>query len=342
MTDDPAPLITAVMIFRNGEDFIAEAIGSIVAQSFTDWELVLVDDGSWDGATAIARGFAERHPGRIRYIEHPGHENRGMSASRNAGVAAGRGRYVSFLDADDIWLPERLGVFVEVARAFPEAGMIYGPTLYWYSWAGIGETYLGQPDEPGNMQLPVRTLLEAPAVLRQFILSEGGSLPGICSLLVRRDAYEAVGGFEPSFRGLYEDQVFLSKMAATQPIVVIAEVLDYYRQHAASCCSVAVTTGEYDPGDYHPARAHYLRWLRGYMAGIGLDDPVLKRAVARQLLPYDVPGYVRASKLTRRLQAGAMRRVRARVPGIVLRHWWRWQERRARRRGAVGSSPQGS
>ncbi|WP_052208753.1 glycosyltransferase family A protein [Croceibacterium mercuriale] len=328
------PLITAVMIFRNGEDYIAEAIESILAQSFTGWELVLVDDGSWDGATAIARAFAAAHPARIRYIEHPDHANLGMSASRNAGVAAGRGRYISFLDADDIWLPQRLGMFMDVARQFPEAGMIYGPTLYWYSWAGDGETYLGQEDQPGDMQLPVRTLIPPPVALRKFIQTAGGCLPGICSLLVRRDAYDAVGGFEPSFRGLYEDQVFLSKMTATHPVVVIAEVLDYYRQHAASCCSQALTTGEYDPVGYHPARGTYLRWLQTYLRKIGLDDAVLDHAVARQLRPYSIPGYIPMDKRIRRLWNGAARRIRAVTPGIVLRQWWRLNAwRHARRAG---------
>ncbi|WP_347302964.1 glycosyltransferase family A protein [Croceibacterium sp. TMG7-5b_MA50] len=322
MTGDPLstpPLITAVMIFRNGERFIAEAIESILAQTFTDWELVLVDDGSWDGATAIAQSYAAAHSGRIRYIEHPDHANLGMSASRNAGVAAGRGQYISFLDADDIWLPDRLEKFVEVSHAFPQAGMIYGPTLYWYSWADTGANYLGREDEAGNMHLPPRQLIPAPTALRQFILTSGGSLPGICSLLVRRDAYEAIGGFEPSFRGLYEDQVFLSKMTAAHDVVVIDEVLDYYRQHASSCCSQAIATGAYDPGTWHPARAGYLRWLQGYLSSIGLDDPVLKRAVVQQLRPYRVPGYIPVAKRVVRLWRGLVRRARSRVPPPLRR-----------------------
>ena len=77
-----APMVSAIIIFLNGERYIAEAIESIRAQTFADWELILVDDGTTDGATAIARRYAAEHPGRIIYTEHPGHENRGMSASR--------------------------------------------------------------------------------------------------------------------------------------------------------------------------------------------------------------------------------------------------------------------
>lgn len=319
------PLVTAVMIFLNGEKYIAEAIDSIVAQTYENWELILVDDGSTDGATAIARDYAARFPGQIRYIEHPNHENRGMSASRNAGVAAGTGAYVSFLDADDIWLPERLESFVEVAASFPEAGMIYGPTLYWYSWAkDLGEAppVEGQDDFPGEVDLPTYELLPDPVVLRQFLVTNGGCLPGICSLLVKRRSYEEIGGFEPSFRGLYEDQVFLSKMAAGFPIVVIDEVLDYYRQHSESCCWRAVKSGEYDPLYHHPAKAKYLHWLRGYVKSLELRDEIISTAIRQQLRPYQIPLYIPSGRLWRATKRTGRRILRAYLPVSVRRAIW--------------------
>ena len=84
----PSPAVTCVLIFLDGARFIDEAIRSVVAQGDdVDWELVLVDDGSTDQSTAIARRWASADV-RIRYLEHAGHVNLGMSASRNAGVAA--------------------------------------------------------------------------------------------------------------------------------------------------------------------------------------------------------------------------------------------------------------
>lgn len=319
------PLVTAVMIFLNGEKFIAEAIDSILAQTYENWELILVDDGSTDGATAIAQGYTARFPHKIRYIEHPNHANRGMSASRNVGVAAGSGTYVSFLDADDIWLPERLEDFVEVATSFPDAGMIYGPTLYWYSWAkdrGEAPPVEGQEDFPGEVDLPTYELLPDPVVLRQFLITNGGCLPGICSLLVKRTAYEAIGGFEPSFRGLYEDQVFLSKMAASFPIVIIDEVLDYYRQHSESCCWRAVTSGEYDPLYHHPAKAKYLRWLRDYVRSHRLRDEVISAAIRQQLLPYQIPLYIPSGRLWRATKKTARQMLRTYVPASIRRVIW--------------------
>lgn len=324
------PRVTVVTIFLNGEKYIAEAIDSVLAQTYPNWELVLVDDGSTDGATAIARDYAARFPDRIRYIDHPNHENRGMSASRNAGVAAGRGQYVSFLDADDIWLPERLEHFVEVARAFPQAGMIYGPTLYWFSWAearGEAPPVPGQADFTGELDLPTWELLPPPTALRRFIVTQGACLPGICSLLVRRDAYQAVGGFEPSFRGLYEDQVFLSKMTAAQPVVVIDEVLDHYRQHSESCCYRNMARGDYDLEGLHPARGRYLAWLRDHLARTKVEDPVIARAVRRQLLPHQVPGLAHAIKRYRATRRWVRKRVGRHTPRVVKVALWRLGQR---------------
>ena len=77
--------VSAIIIFYNAERFLAEAINSVLGQTFTDWELVLVDDGSTDGSTAIALRYALQYPLRMRYMQHPGGINRGMTASRNLG-----------------------------------------------------------------------------------------------------------------------------------------------------------------------------------------------------------------------------------------------------------------
>src|SRR4051794_9610371 len=102
------PQVSAIIIFLNAERFIAEAIESVFAQTYDDWELLLVDDGSTDAGTTIARQCAERYPGRVRYLEHEGHRNRDMPATRNLGIRNAHGPYIAFLDADDVWLPHKL------------------------------------------------------------------------------------------------------------------------------------------------------------------------------------------------------------------------------------------
>src|SRR5262245_33392805 len=107
--DDGAPgLVSVVTNFLNAAPYLRESIDSVIAQSHAGWELLLVDDGSDDGSTGIARRAAGRDPARCRFLEHPGHQNRGASAARNLGIAHARGEFVAFLDADDVWLPDRL------------------------------------------------------------------------------------------------------------------------------------------------------------------------------------------------------------------------------------------
>src|SRR5215212_3401935 len=130
------PLVSAIVAFSDAERFIEEAIESVFAQTYDNWELLLVDDGSTDGSTRIALGYAERYPSKVRYLEHPGHQNRGTGASRNLGIEHAKGEYVAFLDADDVWLEHKLGQQVAVLNSHPEAGMLYGATHYWYTWTG--------------------------------------------------------------------------------------------------------------------------------------------------------------------------------------------------------------
>ncbi len=287
----PAPLVSVVIIFLNpGARYLDEAIASVRAQTLGDWELLLVDDGSTDDSSAVALAAAAADPARIHHLEHPGHENRGMSASRNLGIATARGRYLAFLDADDVYLPERLAHQVAVLEAHPEVGMVYGPTVLWHSW----RPNAALPDEIEPLGLPTGVPHPPGAVLRRLIETRGAIMPGICSLTVRRAAALAVGSFEAQFRGCYEDQVFFSKICAQETVMLTEHCDARYRQHADSCTAVAQQSGEYRETLPHPTRERYLRWLAAYAAEQGLADPALDRALARDLWPYEHPLLYRA------------------------------------------------
>src|SRR5512136_946848 len=100
MTDHP--LVSVIIIFLNAGKFIQEAVSSVLAQTYPLWELILVDDGSTDGSPGIAKSLADQYPGRIRYYDHPGHRNLGMSLARNLGVRNATGPLIAMLDADDV------------------------------------------------------------------------------------------------------------------------------------------------------------------------------------------------------------------------------------------------
>ena len=231
------PLVSAVMIFLNAEEFIVEAIESILAQTYPDIELVLVDDGSSDGSAALARSFIERFPERIRMVEHPGRENRGMSASRNLGVESSRGEYIAFLDADDVWLPEKTAQQLAIFRENASLGLVYGRTQIWHSWAPApGRDYFY------GLGVPPDAIYEPPALLGNLVENKFQT-PTTCNAMITTKAFETVGGFEPSFRGMYEDQVFFSKLYLSFPTYVSDVFWAKYRQHpgnsGAPFCRVA-------------------------------------------------------------------------------------------------------
>ncbi len=253
------PLVSVVTIFLNAERFITEAIESVLAQSYGNWELLLVDDGSNDGTTGITRAYAAKFPDKIRYLEHPGHENRGMSASRNLGIQQARGEFIAFLDADDVWLPRKLERQVIALCSQPQAAMVYGPTFEWHGWTG--KRHDRGRDHLQDLGVATNALHEPPRVVAAVLRNEARS-PRTCSVLLRRAAVSAVNGFEAHFRGLYEDQAFFTKLCLRFPVFAIPQCYDKYRQHTDGCCNAAVKAGT-----YKPARLLYLDWLADYVKG---------------------------------------------------------------------------
>jgi len=296
---DDTPLVSVITIFLDAERFLAEAIESVRAQTDQRWELLLVDDGSTDASSRIASEYAGRDPERIRVLEHPHHENRGMSVSRNLGVAHARGSFVALLDADDVYRPEKLAHQVRLLASHPEAGAIYGTTEYWYSWTGRPEDVAR--DRPRRRGVPADTLVRPPDLLARF-LRDDARTPCTCGVLMRRDAVHRAGGFEDAFRGMYEDQVFFYKLFATSPVWVDGQCLERYRQHADSWCHRARERGEWDGSD-RPTAGHrqFLDWLRGYIETKGLTDPALRAELNRQMRAYTSPVRYRVAKLAERL-----------------------------------------
>jgi teichuronic acid biosynthesis glycosyltransferase TuaG len=115
MTVDPAPpQVSVVMPVYNAAGWLAHSIGSLRAQTFTDWELLAVDDGSRDDSLARLQALAAEDA-RIRPLPMPA--NGGVAAARNAGIEAARGRWIAFLDSDDAWAPDKLARQVAHLRA---------------------------------------------------------------------------------------------------------------------------------------------------------------------------------------------------------------------------------
>ena len=253
------PLVSVVLIFLNEERFLEEAVRSVRDQTLTDWELILVDDGSTDRSTHIAREVAAGDQ-RIRYVDHERHENRGMAASRNLGVANSTAPYLAFLDADDVWVPGKLAEQVELLERWPDVAMVNGAMCRWYSWdqASSKADMVVMTGGVGNHRFDPP---EAGLNIYPLVPVDGAGV----DLMVRRSVFEAVGGFEERFRGMLEDQSFLIKVFLRYPVYISSSAWIYYRQHDASASARSTRRS------YLRLKSEFFAWLEGEVQR--LDDP---------------------------------------------------------------------
>ena len=283
-------LVSVVICFLNAEKFLWEAIESVINQTYDNWELLLVDDGSTDDSTRIAQAYAARYTARVRYLEHDGHQNQGISVSRNLGVKYAKGEYIAFIDSDDIWLPQNLEQQVEIMRSNPDASMVYGTCQYWYSWTDNHDDF--HRDFIGELGAKPNVLYRPLSLLALFIKDENVTpVPGC--VLIKRELLEGIGGFEETFPGLYEDQVLYAKVCTEASIFVHAECLTKYRRHPNALCVVASENGE-----YHPARLQFLNWLESYLLMKGIRNPKIWLVLKKELVPYRHPTLHRLITLT--------------------------------------------
>ena len=275
------PLISVIMIFLNAVEFIEEAIDSVLAQAYDNWELLLVDDGSTDTSTEIALRYAAQYPERIRYLAHKDHQNLGKNVSLNLGIRKAKGKYLAFLDADDIYLPHKLTHDVAVLEAHPEAAMMYEPTLVWHGWTGnqadIDRDFLT------HQTLPLNTLVSPPDLLIRLLQDER-NVPCNCGLLVGRDVAERVGGFDESFHNQFADINFHVKIFLEFPVFLASECCSKYRHHATNSTVIARKTGEFET-----ARLKYLHWVKDYLSTQGVKDQAIWQALRKALWRFQYP-----------------------------------------------------
>ncbi len=115
----PNLTVSVVIPLYNGERYIAETLQSVLAQTFTDFEVLIIDDGSTDQSISICKSFNDD---RIRYVHQT---NRGLSGARNTGIHSAKGEYIAFIDADDLWSPKKLEMHLEHFRFLPKMGLSY-------------------------------------------------------------------------------------------------------------------------------------------------------------------------------------------------------------------------
>jgi glycosyltransferase involved in cell wall biosynthesis len=273
-------MVSVVLCFYNEDLFLAEAIDSVLQQDYRHWELWLVDDGSADGSTELARSYVKRFPDKIHYLEHSYHQNKGLSASRNAGIRNCRGSFVAFLDADDVWLPGKLRHQLEIFKSHPAVTVLLEASLYWNSWAS---------DKKDDVQVPVGVgegVYRPPALMTSLYPLGKGAAPCPSGIMVKRAVLRRCP-FEDLFRGIlqmYEDQAFLCKVYLKETVFVSAACHNKYRQRPASLVSAV-----HESGNYSKVRNYYLYWFRDYLHSQPFRYKSVEKLLRRAQMPYREP-----------------------------------------------------
>jgi glycosyltransferase involved in cell wall biosynthesis len=236
MSSDVAEARVSVIIpLYNMGAYIGAALDSVLAQTFPDWDAWIVDDGSTDDGPEIARRYAAQHSDKIHYLEHDGHANRGVSASRNLALDRSRGEFVAFLDADDLWMPDKLEKQMRVLDAHTEVGLVYssakpirGDGQAWFptdSEAPVKIAFSNKGEPRVGYGTPNQPLDLFDELVRHCCLVNS-------SVIVRRSVLDKAGRFEETMK-YAEDWLLYTCAAYHTKTWFIDEPLISYRMHAA-------------------------------------------------------------------------------------------------------------
>jgi glycosyltransferase involved in cell wall biosynthesis len=209
------PRVSITMPVLNGERYLDEAIESIAAQTYQNFELIVVDDGSTDRTPEHIARFSERI--NLKCIRHP--ERQGIARSVNDGIRESLGGYIAFLDHDDAWFPEFLETQVQYLDQHPDVGMVHSD--------------FQTTDRDGNV------LEESVARCRKRTRPSGYVFPQLFmdsfivanSVLIRKQCIERFGGFDEALR--FGDYLLWMQIARHYKIDYVGKVLTQYRQHPA-------------------------------------------------------------------------------------------------------------
>ena len=293
-------LVTVVIPCYNQAHFLSEAIESVLCQSYTSFEVLVVDDGSTDNTSEVASRYTGEEVRLIRQA------NRGRSGARNRGLDEAQGKYVVFLDSDDRLLPQALEAGVRELEAHPACAFVFGRETLMET----DGSFLGSPSPPYTGGTDYYE-----ALLRE-------SYPALHAVMFRRAVIEAVGGFDASLPAAEDYDLYL-RVASKFPIHHHDEVVAEYRRHAANTHHESARMLQYTLG---VLRSHRRRirgkkeYEKAYKNGIKSWQSLYGNALFKDVLDH-------ARKREWKQGLWDMLVLIRHDPGVFLRAYWKLRAR---------------
>lgn len=195
------PLISVVITCFNRQAYIREAIDSALRQSYENYEIVIIDDGSTDDSAKISKSYGDR----VQYFHQ---DNQGASASKNIGVELARGEFISFLDSDDLWVPNKLQLQMMHFSEFPSVDILHGHAR---QFVDPDLT----PDERAQLYCPTEPM----------------SAPVSGTMLLKKNTFERVGGYRTDLLVGIDIEWHLRAKNLGLSIVTLSDILLHRRIH---------------------------------------------------------------------------------------------------------------
>ena len=204
-------IVDVIIPAFNAAKYLPFALESVSSQTFDDWKILLVDDGSTDNTTEVVAPFLHRFGSKIQHIKQ---NNRGLPAARNSAIRASNSEFLALLDADDVWLPCRLAESLKILRERPQAGLSYGLVTGIDPEGRPGNTFKGNPKYAEGHIAP-------------YIYMRKVDLP--CpTITFRRRCLDDLGIFDETMRAT-EDRDLWLRIALRYEVAFVPQVLAYYR-----------------------------------------------------------------------------------------------------------------
>lgn len=250
------PLVSVIIPAYNAESYLAITLESVLNQTFSNFEILIIDDGSTDKTTHIALKYSLLDD-RIRLIKQ---DNHGVATSRNVGIKYAKGEYLAFLDADDIWLPHKLETHIEHFHNTPNLGLSFGKvefiTVDGHSTKQYSNSRL-QNIHPEDLYYENLVITPSNAVIPKQVFAE-------------------IGGFDPEINGMEDAELFLRITCSHWKVEGIDQILIQYRNNSSGFSShlqrlekvweeANTKIHSYAPdliiNHYATAKAYFLRYL---------------------------------------------------------------------------------